>query len=72
MSIENTTDTTDSSNAKGDGSTEQNSTNTLEAKNEAVEAVDEAIDEAIKTETEKLYEEACSIVSSGTFLHGSY
>ena len=69
MSIENTTDTTDSSNAKGDGSTEQNSTNILEAKSEAV---DEAIDEAIKTETEKLYEEACSIVSSGTFLHGSY
>ena len=70
MSIENTTDTTDSSNAKGDGSTEQNSTtNTLEAK---TEAVDEAIDEAIKNETEKLYEEACSIVSSGTFCTGSY
>ena len=50
-----TTDTTDS---RGEGITEHNISNQVEA------ATDEAIDEAIKSETEKLYEEACSIVSS--------
>ena len=75
--IGNTTDTTDcSSTAKGDGSTEQNTTkDTVEGASEALnDGLNEAIDEAIKAETEKLYEEACSIVSSngpGTCLNTS-
>ena len=51
-----TKDTTDSS-QKGDGSTDQ-------ITNESIKDEDNEIDEAIKSETEKLYEEACSIVSS--------
>ena len=53
-----TKDTTET--VQGEGITEHNISNT-----EVIEdATAEAIDEAIKSETEKLYEEACSIVSS--------
>ena len=53
-----TTTATDTTDSRGEGITEHNISNQVEA------ATDEAIDEAIKSETEKLYEEACSIVSS--------
>ena len=50
----------------GEGFTETDSTKEIP---EIPDTVDGAIDEAIKAETEKLYEEACSNVSSsGTCL----
>ena len=49
----------------GEGITETNTTKEIQ------DTVDGAIDEAIKAETEKLYEEACSNVSSSGIVSSS-